>query len=77
MNKLKKYKKRTVEIRINRYWGKIINFSELKHADIFRMFEPDNGDIVKDNKGRTIFKALSDAYINKDGIYTIDSTGVI
>ncbi len=78
MTKLKKYEKRKVEImNLNSDRGKEIDFSELQNRDFFRMFEPDNGEPVKDNKGRTIFRALSDAYVNKDGIYTIDSMGIM
>ena len=68
MNKLQC---RTVHIKINNKWISS-HISEIKQGDIFRMFEPDNGDKVVDAKGRSEFVAFSDARINEDGEWTVD-----
>jgi uncharacterized lipoprotein YehR (DUF1307 family) len=47
------------------------NFNDLKKKDIFKMFEP-NGKIVKDTKGLKVFMASTDAFINENGIWTIN-----
>lgn len=54
----------------NLYWHDI-EFKELKNGDIFRMFEP-TGEPVLDKNGNWEFVANCDAYLNKNGIWTIE-----
>ena len=47
-----------------------IDFENLRNGDIFQLF--DNKTQVIDEEGTFIFQAISNPYINKDKIYTID-----
>lgn len=48
----------------------IIDFVNLKNNDIFIMQESDN-EIVKGENGYDVFLAISNPFVNKDGVYTI------
>lgn len=48
-----------------------IEFSKLKYKDVFRLFE-DDGTLITDNDGFTIFKAMSDAYKTDEGYWQVD-----
>lgn len=54
----------------NLYWHDI-EFKELKNGDIFRMFESTGGPVL-DKNGNWEFVANCDAYLNEDGIWTIE-----
>lgn len=47
-----------------------IEFKELKEGDLFRLFDDFNP--VIDSNGFTIWKALSDAYLNDEGIWQVN-----
>ena len=53
---------RTVEV-FNMFdggrWNKIDDFESLKYGDIYRMYEPDTEDLVKDEEGNSQFVAQS------------------
>lgn len=51
-------------------------FRDLKSGDTFRLFEP-TGEPVVLRKDKTDFIALSDAYQNEDGIWTIEVGGSV
>ena len=53
-----------------------IKFDDLKHGDIFRMFEPDTKYPVEDEKGNHQFVAQSDARRNGE-LYLIDCMPLI
>lgn len=62
---------RTCEIAImnsNMFRG--IDFKDLKKGNLFRLF--DNDEPVIDNNGFTVWKALSDAYLNDEGVWQIN-----
>ena len=65
---------RTCQILKDDEWTNI-NFEELKKDNKFRLF--DDGVLVKDNDGFSIFTALNDAYMNEEGIYQVDVSGTI
>ena len=46
------------------------NFEDISINDTFRLFE-DDGTLVKDKKGNTVFSASTNAYINKDQIWEV------
>lgn len=49
-----------------------VPFSELRKGDDFRLFEPD-GEPVVDPDGKTIWRALSDPFINAKGQLAIET----
>lgn len=49
---------------------KEINFEELKNGDVFKIYEEDRTPIL-DELNHDQFVAMSDAYLNKDGIWEI------
>ena len=53
--------KRICKVLVNDVW-KIISFRLLKEGNIFRLTEP-TGEPVRDNLGKTVFMATSDAYL--------------
>ena len=48
-----------------------IDFRSIKAGDCFRLFESDDGSIVKDEQGNIQWVAKSDAYLNPKGVYEI------
>jgi hypothetical protein len=48
-----------------------IDFWELKKRDVFRLFEP-TGEAVIGSKGESEFVAISNAYENDVGAWTVD-----
>lgn len=62
---------RRVEKYINGKWVDI-KFEDLKNDDIFKLFESTNEPVLG-LKEFTVFYATSDAYINKDNIWCIDT----
>ena len=59
--------KRTCEILINNEWVKS-DFKNIKAGDTFRLFD-DNIPVTYNNK--TELKAINDAYLNENNIYTV------
>ena len=49
-----------------------IDFKDLKPHDNFQLINPD-GSYHEDEFGYTNWIAISEAYINKDGVYTVDT----
>lgn len=62
---------RKVQVKRNGVWEDI-KFEELNKGELFRMFEPDNNEPVKDEKGNTEFTATSEPYITKENVWAID-----
>ena len=60
--------KRICEILINNEWVKS-DFKNIKAGNIFRLFD-DNIPVIYRNK--TEFKAINNAYLNENNIYTVD-----
>lgn len=48
-----------------------IDFAALQKGDMFSLYEPD-GELVKSDRGHTIFCADSDAFLNGYGVYEIE-----
>lgn len=53
---------------------KEVAFKSLKADDMFKMYEP-SGELVTDEKGRSIFKCSADSYINDDGFGEVKIVG--
>lgn len=50
----------------------VINFEELIKNDVFRIF--DNGErYINSSDGNNVWIAKSEPYLNKDGVYIIDT----
>ena len=64
------YEYRTAEIRVNDEWVPV-EFRDIKAGQIFRLTEPD-GEIVTDSLGEYAFDCIADAYLNEDGIFTVE-----
>lgn len=64
---------RRVQIKINNEW-KDIKFADLKKGDVFRLFEPDEKEVI-DDYGHTEFLATSNIHIkeNKTPSISIES----
>ena len=60
--------KRICEILIDNEWVKS-DFKNIKAGNIFRLFD-DNIPVIYRNK--TEFKAINNAYLNENNIYTVD-----
>lgn len=60
--------KRICEILINNEWVKS-DFKNIKAGNIFRLFD-DNIPVTYNNK--TELKAINNAYLNENNIYTVD-----
>ena len=60
--------KRICEILINNEWVKS-DFKNIKAGNIFRLFD-DNIPVTYKNK--TEFKAINNAYLNENNIYTVN-----
>ena len=60
---------RRVEKLENGEWS-TVRMIDLKDGDQFRLFEP-GGSLVVDGKGESVFQVDGDAYLNPDGIATV------
>jgi len=62
---------RVAQVLIDGNWVNI-EFSQLKAGDRFKIFESDGEEIKDFATGNTEFVAESDAFLNKDDVWTID-----
>lgn len=60
-----------IVLKKNNFTWQDINFSDLKDGDIFSLFEP-SGEQVVGNNGEKEFIATSDAFLNDDGIWSVN-----
>jgi hypothetical protein len=60
------------EVFKNNNWEQI-EFSQLKKGDRFRTYNP-NGELLKNENGYSSFIAVTDAFINEEGLWTINLT---
>lgn len=62
---------RTAEIYRDECWVPT-DFDKVKKGDTFKLFEPD-GTLVRDQNGNAVLVAVSDPYLNAEGVLTIDT----
>ena len=62
---------RTAEVFWNGRWFPT-EFDKVKKGDTFKLFEPD-GTLVRDKDGNAVLVAVSDPYMNAEGVMTIDT----
>jgi len=66
---LLKQKLRKVEIKTKEGWIKT-EFKKIKKGDVFRLFDPPLKP-VRDNKGRTKWIALENAFLNERNVWMV------